>query len=54
MRHSGSRDLKIWLFVFLKDLIIEANDGMILLTEDLVILFLSVKVIEKDNLLICR
>ena len=54
MRHSGSRDLKIWLFVFLKDFIIEANDDMILLTEDLVILFLSVKVIKKDNLLICR
>lgn len=53
MRHSGSKDLKIWLFVFLKDLIIEANDDMTLLTEDLVILFLSVKVIEKDNL-ICR
>jgi len=53
MRHSGSKDLKIWLFVFLKDVIIEANDDMILLTEDLVILFLSVKVIEKDNL-ICR
>lgn len=53
MRHSGSKDLKIWLFVSLKDLIIEANDDMTLLTEDLVILFLSVKVIEKDNL-ICR
>lgn len=54
MRHSGNRDLKMWLFVFLKDSIIEANDGMSLLTEDLVILFLSVKVIEKGTLLICR
>ena len=44
----------MWLFVFLKDFIIEANEDMILLTEDLVILFLSVKVIKKDNLLFCR